>query len=108
MNRKTRPKIRAEFISDIFKSCKFKLPVTPYIYTIPVKNMPVENDAKIKYLNAASRLNLPLPKAIRAIIGKDDNSNAKYIVTKSIAIITNKDPTKDNKSKLINSDLKVI
>tara|TARA_B100000686_G_C16628785_1_gene883445 strand:+ start:796 stop:1188 length:393 start_codon:yes stop_codon:yes gene_type:complete len=108
INKKTSPRIIAGFIAFIFKSCKFKLPDTPYIYTTPVRKIPVEKEAKIKYLNAASRLNFPLPKAIRAMIGKDDNSKDKYIVIKSIAIITNKEPTKDNKIRLINSDLKDI
>ena len=78
------------------------------MYATPVRKIPVEKEAKIRYLKEASRLNFPLPKAIRAIIGNEESSRDRYIVTKSTAIITNSDPTSDNNIKLINSETKEI
>ena len=47
------------------------------MYATPVRKIPVEKEAKIRYLNEASRLNLPLPNAIRAIIGNEESSKDK-------------------------------
>tara|TARA_Y100001936_G_scaffold251626_1_gene308268 strand:+ start:1573 stop:1950 length:378 start_codon:yes stop_codon:yes gene_type:complete len=108
MNMKINPNVIAGFIALIFIISRLRLPVTPYMYATPVRNIPVEKEAKMRYLNEASRLNFPLPKAIKAIIGNDESSRDKYIVMKSTAIITKSDPINESKIKLINSDTKEI
>ena len=77
INKNTRPIISDGEIVEIWIFINSKDPVDPYKYTKPKRKIPVEKEAKIKYLKEASKLNFPLPKAINAIIGKEASSNDK-------------------------------
>ncbi len=75
INKNTKPIISDGEIVEIWIFISSKDPVDPYKYTKPKRKIPVEKEAKIKYLKDASKLNFPFLNAINAIICKEASSN---------------------------------